>query len=138
MCGLAGELRFDGAPVDTQALERMTTPTAARPDSFGLFVPPEQGFGHRRLKIMDLSDAAQQPMVDPLLGWVWYSMAPFTTMVNCAKNCKPRDIPFIRRAIPGSPAQAYHAWGETLCGAAQWHVCLRPVGARFRPCFAGP
>ena len=24
MCGLAGELRIDGVPVDTQALERMT------------------------------------------------------------------------------------------------------------------
>ncbi len=33
-----------------------------------MFAQGGQGYTHRRLKIMDLSDAAQQPMIDPELG----------------------------------------------------------------------
>ena len=69
MCGIAGEIRFDGEPVDVAALSRMNERQQPRgPDGQGLQVIDRFGFGHRRLKIMDLSDAAQQPMFDPALG----------------------------------------------------------------------
>ncbi|MEO1328266.1 MAG: N-acetylglutaminylglutamine amidotransferase [Pseudomonadota bacterium] len=69
MCGFCGEATFDGAPADLSALDRMTDALAPRgPDAAGVIHRGRVGFGHRRLKIIDLSDHAQQPMSDPELG----------------------------------------------------------------------
>ena len=38
------------------------------PDAMGLFIQNNTALGHRRLKIIDLSESAQQPMVDNTLG----------------------------------------------------------------------
>src|SRR5690606_33445042 len=64
MCGICGDLRFDGRPADIAMLERMTATMAPRgPDSGGVVVRGRVGLGHRRLKIIDLTDKAEQPMV---------------------------------------------------------------------------
>ena len=69
MCGLSGEIRFDGTHADTGAVARMTDAMAPRgPDAAGLFAQSRCAFGHRRLKIIDLSEKAQQPLVDSDLG----------------------------------------------------------------------
>jgi asparagine synthase (glutamine-hydrolysing) len=69
MCGLCGEVTFDGTVPDASALEAMTARMTSRgPDASGLWRRDSVGLGHRRLKIIDLSDAASQPMVDPSLG----------------------------------------------------------------------
>ena len=65
MCGICGELRFDGAPVDAAALTAMRDRIAHRgPDHANAYVAPEgaAGLGFRRLKIIDLSAVANQPM----------------------------------------------------------------------------
>ena len=65
MCGIAGIVHLDGEVVDTAALKRMTDAIAHRgPDGEGLFTAPGVGLGHRRLSIIDLSDAARQPMAN--------------------------------------------------------------------------
>ena len=64
MCGIAGIVHLDGAPVDRDALDRITDALTHRgPDGRGVFIDRNVGLGHRRLKIIDLSDAAAQPMV---------------------------------------------------------------------------
>ena len=69
MCGLAGELRFDHQPADLAAIERITHHLAPRgPDAWGFHSQGPIALGHRRLKIMDLSDGSAQPMVDGQLG----------------------------------------------------------------------
>jgi asparagine synthase (glutamine-hydrolysing) len=69
VCGIAGEVRFDGAEVDLAALGRCTDRLARRgPDSGGAWTSGPIGFGHRRLSIIDLSAAGSQPMVDADLG----------------------------------------------------------------------
>ena len=69
MCGLAGEVRFDGERADVAALDRMTACQAHRgPDGDGLWARGRVGLGHRRLSIIDLSEKGAQPMVDPHLG----------------------------------------------------------------------
>ena len=69
MCGICGELRFDGAGADLAAIERMTETLVPRgPDHGGSWSDGALGFGHRRLSIIDLSERAHQPMVDPELG----------------------------------------------------------------------
>ncbi len=69
MCGICGELRFDGTAADLAAIERMTAALVPRgPDHGGSWSDGSLGLGHRRLSIIDLSERAHQPMVDPELG----------------------------------------------------------------------
>lgn len=64
MCGVAGVLNLDGAPVSSVILKRMTDAIAHRgPDGEGQWVEGGVGFGHRRLAIIDLSPAGHQPMI---------------------------------------------------------------------------
>lgn len=63
MCGICGVLNFDGAPVSRAVLKAMTDAIAHRgPDGEGQFAEAGAGLGHRRLAIIDLTDAASQPM----------------------------------------------------------------------------
>ncbi|MFJ9025641.1 N-acetylglutaminylglutamine amidotransferase [Streptomyces sp. NPDC102259] len=69
MCGLSGEIRFDGHRPDLAAVERMSERLAARgPDGRGIWSRGAVALGHRRLKIIDLSDLAAQPMTDSRAG----------------------------------------------------------------------
>ncbi|MCS5714072.1 N-acetylglutaminylglutamine amidotransferase [Herbiconiux sp. CPCC 205716] len=69
MCGLAGELRFDGRSADLGVVDRMTACQVHRgPDGSGLWSNGRVALGHRRLSIIDLSAAGGQPMVDAPLG----------------------------------------------------------------------
>lgn len=65
MCGLVGMLNFDRSkPVSRDLVAAMTRAVAHRgPDAEGLWVEGRIGFGHQRLSIIDLSEAAEQPMV---------------------------------------------------------------------------
>jgi asparagine synthase (glutamine-hydrolysing) len=62
MCGIAGTFNVSPEP-DNGIIERMTESLAHRgPDGRGTFSADEVRLGHRRLAIIDLSDAAAQPM----------------------------------------------------------------------------
>jgi asparagine synthase (glutamine-hydrolysing) len=64
MCGIAGRYNFrSGAPVGEDVLAAMCRLVAHRgPDGKGTWAADAVGFGHRRLSIIDLSDAGRQPM----------------------------------------------------------------------------
>jgi asparagine synthase (glutamine-hydrolysing) len=65
MCGIAGIFRPDGGTVDPALLARMSDRIRHRgPDGEGMFVNGPVGLAHRRLAIIDLSDAAAQPMAN--------------------------------------------------------------------------
>ena len=69
MCGLSGEIRLDGDVADVAAVAAMTRAMEPRgPDGSGLWSQGPVALGHRRLKIIDLSDRAAQPMTDSDLG----------------------------------------------------------------------
>jgi asparagine synthase (glutamine-hydrolysing) len=71
MCGIAGEIRFDGQPASTSAVAAMNERQEPRgPDGEGVFQHAHVALGHRRLKIIDISDRGAQPMEDPELGLV--------------------------------------------------------------------
>lgn len=64
MCGIAGVVLRGGAPVDEALVRAMTSRLEHRgPDADGIHLAPGVGLGHRRLSILDLSDAAAQPML---------------------------------------------------------------------------
>lgn len=65
MCGLSGEMRFDGTRPDLAAVERMSDRLAPRgPDGQGVWTRDAVALGHRRLKIIDLSERGAQPLTD--------------------------------------------------------------------------
>src|SRR5438270_2935317 len=67
MCGIAGIIGGGGVPElasREQAARRMLSALARRgPDGEGLESWPGATLGHRRLAIIDLSDAGRQPML---------------------------------------------------------------------------
>ncbi|MBL8587674.1 MAG: asparagine synthase (glutamine-hydrolyzing) [Methylobacteriaceae bacterium] len=66
MCGVVGLFNRGGAQVDEAVLTAMRDALAHRgPDGCGLYVDGRLGLGHRRLAIIDLSEAAAQPMLSP-------------------------------------------------------------------------
>jgi asparagine synthase (glutamine-hydrolysing) len=64
MCGIAGLVDLRGREVRTETIKAMTDAIKHRgPDGEGQWVSENVGIGHRRLAIIDLSEAASQPMV---------------------------------------------------------------------------
>ncbi|WBB47566.1 N-acetylglutaminylglutamine amidotransferase [Verrucosispora sp. WMMA2044] len=69
MCGLAGEFRRDATRANVAAVERMAATMCDRgPDDSGVWSQGAVALGHRRLKIIDLSAASGQPIVDSAAG----------------------------------------------------------------------
>ena len=113
MCGFSGEMRRDGRPADVGAVARMTATMDDRgPDGSGVWSAGGVALGHRRLKIVDLSEHASQPMVDPELG------------LTIAFNGMVYNYPELRRQLTGEGhrffstsdtevvLKAYAQWGE--------------------------
>ena len=136
MCGIAGEMRFDRAPPSEAAVAAMNRKQAPRgPDGQGICVNGSTVLGHRRLKIIDLSDKAAQPMEDPELG--------LTIVFNgCIYN-----YPQLRIELAGLGyrfkstsdtevlLKAYAAWGrhcvDHLNGMFAFAVLEHPSGCLF-------
>jgi asparagine synthase (glutamine-hydrolysing) len=66
MCGITGILHFQQLSDPQSRVKNMTDALAHRgPDAEGFYHDPCISMGHRRLSIIDLSDAANQPFHDP-------------------------------------------------------------------------
>jgi asparagine synthase (glutamine-hydrolysing) len=64
MCGIAGIFHLNGQPASPVELRRMTDSISHRgPDGEGFYTDGSVGLGHRRLAIIDLSNAGHQPML---------------------------------------------------------------------------
>ena len=64
MCGIAGIVKDRGVAISEVELRAMTDAIQHRgPDGSGIEIMGNVGLGHRRLAILDLSNAAAQPMV---------------------------------------------------------------------------
>jgi asparagine synthase (glutamine-hydrolysing) len=112
MCGICGEVRWDGQAADVDAVTRMTGAMMSRgPDSSGVVAHGPVAFGHRRLSIIDLSTRGAQPMVDSELG--------LTLVFNgCIYNYKELRIEleaagyrFFSSADSEVVIKAFHSWG---------------------------
>ncbi|MCR4327254.1 MAG: asparagine synthase (glutamine-hydrolyzing) [Nanoarchaeota archaeon] len=63
MCGISGVLNFDGTSPSQKVIDEMTDSLKHRgPDGRGIFIAKNVALGHRRLKILDLSEQGAQPM----------------------------------------------------------------------------
>ncbi len=145
MCGITGIYNLKGRAVDTLLLKDMTEALAHRgPDDYGYMIAhtasstcsalrddmaarqgagkTDLGLGHRRLSIIDLSEAAHQPMSDPSgKAWIVYN-GEIYNYIELREELKSRG----RRFRTGSDTEvvlnAYLEWG---------HGCLRRFNGMF-------
>ncbi|PHP65519.1 N-acetylglutaminylglutamine amidotransferase [Zhengella mangrovi] len=124
MCGIAGEIRFDEKFANSEAVSRITAALAPRgPDGCGIVQQGRYCFGHRRLKIIDLSERAAQPMVDSDLG------------LTIAFNGCIYNYPELRAELEG---KGYHFFshGDTEVILKAWHAWGADCVRRFHGMFA--
>ncbi|MCP5364574.1 MAG: N-acetylglutaminylglutamine amidotransferase [Hyphomicrobiales bacterium] len=124
MCGLCGEVTFNGTFASASRVAAMARTLAPRgPDAEGVIARGRVAFGHRRLKIIDLSDRAEQPMADPDLG--------LTLVFNgCIYN---------HRQLRGELEQIGYRFfsdGDTEVVLKAWHAWGAEAPKRFHGMFA--
>ncbi|MDD2925456.1 N-acetylglutaminylglutamine amidotransferase [Rhodoferax sp.] len=113
MCGLCGELRFDGATPDMGAVARMSAKLARRgPDHTGMYQDGPLGLGHRRLSIIDLSSHAHQPMVDAALQLTLVFNGTIYNYRALRTELQGLGYHFFSEGDSEVILKAYHAWGE--------------------------
>ncbi len=134
MCGLAGILSLDGSPVHHTTLKAMTEALRHRgPDEGSVILLGEEeraprgadgrapgretsrpamriGLGHRRLKVIDLSGAAAQPMRSPGGGWLVYNGELYNTP-ELRAELETRGVRFRSRSDTEVVLEALCAWG---------------------------
>src|SRR5690554_3432667 len=115
MCGIAGELRFDGQPADLAALARITHHLADRgPDASGFHSQGPLALGHRRLKIMDLDEASGQPMSAPELGLSMVFNGAIYNYPELRAELEAMGYRFHSGGDTEVLLKGYHAWREAL------------------------
>lgn len=115
MCGISGELRFDNRPADLAAVERITHHMALRgPDAWGFHSQGPVALGHRRLKIMDLSDGSAQPMVEPDLGLAISFNGAIYNFPELREELQALGYHFRSSGDTEVLAKAWHAWGKDM------------------------
>ncbi len=124
MCGICGELRFDGGDASAAALQRMMEVMVPRgPDGGGMILRNGTGFGHRRLKIIDLSEKAAQPMTDGELG------------LSIAFNGCIYNYPELRAELEGK-GYRFFSTGDTEVILKAWHAWGAAALERLKGMFA--
>lgn len=113
MCGLCGELRFDGGSADLSAIDQMCRWLRRRgPDHSGSYSDGSLGFGHRRLSIIDLSEHANQPMVDQKLNLALVFNGTIYNYKALRKTLVGLGYQFFSDGDTEVILKAFHAWGE--------------------------
>lgn len=112
MCGFAAEIRFDGAFADAEAVARMAQVLAPRgPDGSGVMAQGRIALAHRRLKIIDLSEHAAQPMVDPQLGLSLVFNGCIYNYPELREELIGLGYNFFSHGDTEVILKAFHAWG---------------------------
>lgn len=113
MCGICGELRFDGKTPDMAAIGRMSDKLARRgPDHAGTYSDGPVAFGHRRLSIIDLSAHAHQPMVDATLQLTLVFNGTIYNYRELRAELQGLGYHFFSEGDSEVILKSYHAWGD--------------------------
>jgi len=113
MCGICGELRFDGAAPEPGIIERMKEKLQKRgPDSEGCYINAPMALGHRRLAVIDLSDNAAQPMLDEAAGVALVFNGTIYNYPDLRKKLQALGHSFKSTGDTEVILRAYIQWGE--------------------------
>ncbi len=113
MCGICGELRFDGLEPDMAGIARMSDTLARRgPDHAGTYQDGPLAFGHRRLSIIDLSAHAHQPMADTALQLTLVFNGTIYNYRELRTELVQLGYTFFSEGDSEVILKGYHAWGQ--------------------------
>ena len=113
MCGISGELRFDGRLAQPEPVAAMTERLAARgPDGAGLWTSGSVALGHRRLAIIDLSRKGDQPMIDPELGLAIVFNGCIYNHKELRRELEASGYRFFSTSDTEVVLKAFHCWGD--------------------------
>jgi asparagine synthase (glutamine-hydrolysing) len=113
MCGIAGIIHFDGAPVEQGTLASMMHVQKHRgPDDEGIHLDPSAsiGLGHRRLSIIDLSPAGHQPMCYLDRYWITYNGEVYN-YIELRQELERQGYHFTSQTDTEVILAAYRHWG---------------------------
>jgi asparagine synthase (glutamine-hydrolysing) len=112
MCGIAGIFHFDGNSPELARVEEMTRILSPRgPDASGVLARDRIALGHRRLKVIDLTDHAQQPMSDPELGFDIVFNGCIYNYPELRETLQAQGYRFFSTGDTEVVLKALHAWG---------------------------
>lgn len=112
MCGICGEIRFDGTSAHVDAVATMAQQMVPRgPDGGGVWAQNRVALGHRRLSIIDLSTRGAQPMVDPDLGLSLVFNGCIYNYRELQEQLRSEGYRFFSDADSEVILKAYHRWG---------------------------
>ncbi|MEN3320379.1 MAG: hypothetical protein V7643_3781 [Mycobacterium sp.] len=113
MCGATGEVRLDGQTPDVGAVSAMAEAMAPRgPDGAGVWSQGRVALGHRRLKIIDLTEAGGQPMVDSELGLAVCWNGCIYNYKQLRRELTEHGYRFFSHSDTEVLLKAYHHWGD--------------------------
>ncbi len=115
MCGISGELRFDGELARPGNVAVMSERVASRgPDGAGTWSSGPVALGHRRLAIIDLSRRGDQPMVDPELGLTVVFNGCIYNHRELRTELEAAGYRFFSNSDTEVLLKGYHRWGTKL------------------------
>ena len=113
MCGICGELKFNGAPVDTDAIARMLPALAKRgPDFEARWSAGSIALGHRRLAVIDLSERSNQPLIDSELKLALVFNGAIYNYKELRAQLQKEGYQFSSEGDSEVIIKAWHKWGE--------------------------
>jgi asparagine synthase (glutamine-hydrolysing) len=115
VCGFSGELNLSRDAADPVAVATMAETMRRRgPDGSGLYAQGPVALGHRRLKIIDLSDRAAQPMVDAELGLTIAFNGCIYNHRELRRELEAAGYRFFSTGDTEVLGKAYHHWGDAF------------------------
>ena len=115
MCGVCGEITFDGTMADTTAVARMVECLAPRgPDGQGSWSSGRVAFGHRRLSVIDLTPHGAQPMVDNDLGLTAVFNGCIYDYQELRAELEGHGYRFFSHSDTEVIIKGYHHWGPDV------------------------
>jgi asparagine synthase (glutamine-hydrolysing) len=115
MCGITGIWNLNGRPVAHNEIENFNnTITHRGPDGSGSYVDDTVGlaFGHRRLSILDLSEAGKQPMKYKNGNLIITYNGEIYNYIEIRETLKKAGHTFSTRTDTEVILAAYQEWGE--------------------------
>lgn len=115
MCGINGilPLTAGGAASLQIQIEAMNAAVAHRgPDGAGTFVQPDIALGHRRLSILDLSEAGAQPMYSADGSLTLVFNGEIYNYLELAQELQAKGYAFRSHSDTEVILHAYREWGE--------------------------
>jgi asparagine synthase (glutamine-hydrolysing) len=115
VCGFSGELDLTRVAADPVAVACMTGTMADRgPDGSGMWAQGAVALGHRRLKIIDLSERAAQPMVDAEQGVTVVFNGCIYNHHELRRELESAGYRFFSAGDTEVLVKAYRHWGDSF------------------------